>query len=118
MNRIRWPDAAGAALLAGAAGLLLLVTSAGLPLVRWSYDLLFALRPDIPVDGVMIVQMDEESHRRLGQPGTGPWNRELHARLIDQLTTLGARAVAFDVLFLGEGEPTADARLVQAAKAS
>lgn len=118
MSREYWRDTALSAALAALVGLLLLVTPAGDPFARLSYDLLFALRPDVPVEGMVIVAMDEESHRILGQPGASPWDRALHARLIERLTKLGAKAIVFDVLFLGERDPAADARLVQAAKAS
>ncbi len=113
-----WRDGAPGAALAALLGVLLLATQAGDPLARLSYDLLFALRPDVPVEGVVIVQMDEDSHQLLAQPGSGPWDRALHARLIERLTAWGARAIVFDVLFLGEREPLADEQLVRAAKAS
>jgi len=118
MKREHWREAALTAVLTALVGILLLATPAGQTLERLSYDLLFALRPDIPVEGVVIVQMDEESHRVLNQPGASPWDRSLHARLIDRLTAMGAKAIVFDVLFLGERDPAADAQLVQAAKAS
>jgi CHASE2 domain-containing sensor protein len=104
--------------LVGLTGLILLASPFGEGLSRLSYDLLFALRPDVPVEDVVIVQMDEESHRVLGQSTGSPWDRALHARLIDQLTAWGAKAVAFDILFLGERDAAADARLVRAARAS
>jgi len=96
----------------------MLATPLGEKLSRLSYDLLFALRPDVPVEDVVIVLMDEESHRVLGQPTGSPWDRTLHARLINQLTAWGAKAIAFDILFLGERDRAADARLVEAARES
>jgi CHASE2 domain-containing sensor protein len=118
MKREPWREAAVSAALAALVGVLLLATPLGEGFERLSYDLLFALRPDIPVNDVVIVQMDEASHRVLHQPGNGPWDRALHARLIERLTVLGTKAIVFDVLFLGEGDAAADARLVQAARAS
>ena len=112
----RWRVGIVGAALAAGLGLFLLVTPAGDRLVHLSYDLPFALRPDLPVTDVVIVQMDQESHRVLKQPGAGPWDRALHARLIEQLGRWGARAIAFDVLFYGERDPVADAALVSAAK--
>jgi len=118
MKREHWREAALGAVFAALVGIVLLATPAGQGLERLSYDLLFALRADIPVEDVIIITMDEESHRVLTQPGASPWDRSLHARLIDRLTAMGAKAIVFDVLFLGERDPVADAQLVQAAKAS
>src|SRR5688572_18507323 len=113
-----WREALASATLTALLGLLLLATPVGDRLNGLSYDLLFALRPHIPADDVVLVVMDEDSHRILGQPGSAPWDRQLHARLIERLTALGAKAVAFDVLFQGERDPASDAQLVRAAKES
>ncbi len=114
----RWPAGLVSVTLTALLGILLLVTPAGNLFERLSYDLPFAFRSDIPVEEVILVQMDEESHKVLGQPGDAPWDRSLHARLIDRLTALNAKAIVFDVLFLGERDSIADAQLVQATKAS
>ena len=80
-------------------GLSLLMTPLGHWLAALSYDLPFALRADVhPPEGV-IVLMDEDSHRKLNQPPQGPWDRGLHASLMKELTTRGAKTVVFDVLF-------------------
>jgi CHASE2 domain-containing sensor protein len=113
-----WREALVSAILTALLGLLLLATPAGDRLTSLSYDLLFAFRPDIPADDVVLVVMDEDSHRILKQPGSAPWDRALHARLIERLTALGARAIAFDVLFQGERDPDSDAQLARAAKES
>ena len=52
-----------------------------------------AYRADLPV---RIVDIDEESLKRLGQ---WPWPRDLMARLVDRLGELGAAAVALDIIF-------------------
>jgi adenylate cyclase len=52
-----------------------------------------AYRDDLPV---RIVDIDEESLRRLGQ---WPWPRTLLARLLDRLADAGAAVVTFDILF-------------------
>jgi adenylate cyclase len=50
-------------------------------------------RADLPV---RIVDIDEESLKRLGQ---WPWPRDLVARLVDRLGELGAATVALDIIF-------------------
>jgi len=50
-------------------------------------------RGDLPV---RIVDIDEESLKRLGQ---WPWPRDLMARLVDRLGELGAATVALDIIF-------------------
>ncbi len=53
-------------------------------------------RPVDPAKSVRIVDIDEESLRRMGQ---WPWPRTQLAELVDRLSALGAKAVVFDVLF-------------------
>jgi adenylate cyclase len=50
-------------------------------------------RADLPV---RIVDIDEESLKRLGQ---WPWPRDLMAHLVDRLGQLGAATVALDIIF-------------------
>jgi adenylate cyclase len=50
-------------------------------------------QPDLPV---RIVDIDERSLAELGQ---WPWSRKVLARLVDELHTLGAAVVAFDIIF-------------------
>jgi adenylate cyclase len=52
-----------------------------------------AYRADLPV---RIVDIDEESLKKLGQ---WPWPRDLMARLVDRLGELGAATVALDIIF-------------------
>ena len=49
--------------------------------------------PNIPV---RIVDIDEESLKRVGQ---WPWPRTLLAQLVDRLGEAGAGAIAFDIVF-------------------
>ena len=59
--------------------------------------------------GVRVVDIDDESIRRLGQ---WPWPRTDAARLTDALTNAGAAAIAFDVVF-SEPDRTSPARAVE-----
>ena len=61
-----------------------------------------------------IVDIDEESLRRLGQ---WPWPRDRVAALVERLHALGAATIAFDVLF-AEPDRTSPARLAMELPAS
>lgn len=77
-------------------------------------------RGDRPADEAVIVYLDEKSHRQLGQPLNAPWDRTLHAKLIDRLTASGARAIIFDVVFSDPSikGPESDELFVRAIKSS
>ncbi|MEW6156935.1 MAG: CHASE2 domain-containing protein [Verrucomicrobiota bacterium] len=78
----------------------------------WSFDLRVTSPQDLDESGVMIIYLDQASHRQLNQPFNQAWDRGLHAQLIDRLTRDGARAVIFDVLFTDPGrDPEADRAL-------
>ncbi len=91
----------------------------GTKLIRASYDWNFDLSPfrtaHLEDSGVVIVYMDEKSHQDLDQPNNRPWDRGLHATLIDRLGADGAKAIIFDILFTDEGpSPDADRALATA----
>ena len=66
----------------------------------WLYDKAITAWP-APVDhNVVLVTIDEHSLDVLGH---WPWDRSLHARMIDRLTEAGAQTIVFDILF---PEPT------------
>lgn len=69
---------------------------------RLSYDLAYLFRPDVRVDDLVIVAMDERSFREFGFGMDQLWPRSLHAQLLDKLTADDARLVVFDVWF---GDP-------------
>ena len=76
-----------------------------------SYDWLFLLRnyvhpPKVPPE-VVILNMEEKSHEILEQPLNEPWDRTLHANVLNRCLTNGARAVVFDIIF-GETKRTRD----------
>src|ERR1041385_4306141 len=88
-------------------GLLFLMSATlGRGLNNLSYDFPFMARavlpmfqPPVPTNEVVIVYMDDPSHRELKQQWLQPWDRAMHAKLIDVLAAHQAKAVAFDVLF-------------------
>ena len=117
-NPLRRGGVIGAALAVGV-GLALLFFKFGLGLVHLSYDLPFAVKPIVQPQDVVMVYLDDDSHKELNQPYNTPWDRALHARLIDRLTAEGARAVLFDIVFSDPGSSAAaDADLVRAIKAN
>ena len=79
----------------------------GTSLVRASYDWsqAFGVSEALSNSPVVIVYLDLDSHLREKQSPAEPWSRALHAILLQRLTTAGAKAVVFDIIF---GEPGAD----------
>jgi two-component system cell cycle sensor histidine kinase/response regulator CckA len=73
-----------------------------------SYDLPFNIcgfaQPDLNGSEVIIIYIDEESLKQLGQPLDAPMDRALHARLLRKLKADGAKAVAMDIIF-GDSHP-------------
>ncbi len=110
-----WRNGLAGACLSVLLGLCFLVFPIGDGLTNLSYDLPFYFRPDIPVDEVAIVYMDQPSHQLLKQPFTETWDRTLYAQLLERLSAGRAKAVVFDLLF--DTPTTNDERFVRAAKA-
>jgi adenylate cyclase len=120
-SRIRrqWLSGTLAAVWTALIGVILLQFDIGDGVRRLSYDLPFKLRKVIPSNEAVLVLMDEVSHKGLDQPFTAPWDRSLHARLVDQLVASGAKAIVFDILFTDAStNAAADADFARAIKAS
>lgn len=60
---------------------------------------------------IILVEIDDTS---LEQVGAWPWNRAVHARIIDTLGSYRARAIAYDVLFVEPNGIESDAALAEA----
>ena len=87
-RRVGWLGSLGLVVL----GLLALNPYLCQRMAQESYDLVFRLRPRsrLPVpDNLLVIRMDDESRRTLGQRREFAWDRELHARLIDNLAAAG-----------------------------
>ncbi len=86
---------------------------------RLGIDFRLRLRGDRPPDPhIVIIAVDEPSIKALGR---WPWNRDVHAKLIERLTAAGAKAIAFDILFTEEdqcGRTWSDEELGRAAAKS
>ena len=115
-----WAGEAIGVLLAVGAGVLLHMFTFGSGLVNLSYDLLLVARPHLPAPEAALVYLDEKSHMALNQPYNAPWDRALHARLIDRLSAAGARAIVFDIVFSDPNplDPAADQALAEAIRKS
>ncbi len=68
-----------------------------------------ALPADSAIKGVVIVDIDEASLRRYGQ---WPWPRTLVARIPEVLKDMGAKSIAFDMVF-AEHDRTSPARVAK-----
>jgi len=96
--------------------LILFNSEVGQRIERHVADLWLAVRGPLPApQEVVVVGVDEESHRRLGVPMTAVWPRALHAQLLEKLAELDPRLVVLDYLFQDPGaDPAVDARLAAA----
>ena len=79
-------NAVFAGLIVGALGILLLELPWSFGLVNSSYDYLSLSRIVTSPEEAVIVYLDEASHRALDQAYNKPWDRSLHARLVEQIT--------------------------------
>jgi len=60
---------------------------------------------------IILLKIDDRS---LDAVGAWPWDRAVHAELIEKITSYGPRAIAYDVLFVEVGDEASDAALAQA----
>src|SRR5689334_5375002 len=93
--RRQWLSGGIAAILCAAFGWILFYCNLGGGITRLSFDFPFAFRGDRSADDARLIYMDEISHEKLNQPLTAPWDRSLHAALIDRLTQEGAKTIVF-----------------------
>ncbi len=85
--------------------------SPGLALNNPLYDSLRRLTP-LPVDPrILLVTIDDQSLKKLGQ---WPWQRSVHADLIDRLSAARPAGILFDVIFSEPGDAADDQRLADA----
>ncbi len=73
-----------------------------------AYDHLLQLGRETPERDIVLVEIDDESLARFGR---WPWNRSLHAQLIDRLGNASPEAIAYDTLFTEPSERADDALL-------
>lgn len=87
--------------------------------LEWKmFDARFKIRGPIPhMEDIVIISMDDASIEKIGR---WPWERRVHARLIDRVSRAGVKAVAFDVFFSEKDtrDPGNDAALADATRRS
>ncbi len=108
-NRTRLLASLALTILVALLGLALLILEwrPGEQFLHGSYDSLHSLsgvRSEATADSpVVIVYLDLHSFLEKKQDPALPWPRELHAQMLNRLTTAGAKAVVFDIVFSRAG---------------
>jgi len=112
--------AMGAA-LAVLCGLVLWGTPIGDAWVNASYDYQFRFGSRAVTNKVVLIEMDNESYADLHQErydpkkeGSQPWDRNLHAQLLQKLADGGASMVVMDIFFLRQLDAAGDNALAAA----
>lgn len=84
---------------------------------RSFYDLRFSLRgEEPPANDILIVGVTESCLKVLGR---WPWDRQVHARLLDLLTEGDAKVIGMDFIFAEpSSEPGMDSALIEASERS
>lgn len=84
---------------------------------EWEYrtsDYLFRWRKPLLISPLIVhLNVDDRSIEVIGK---WPWKRSIHAHLIDLLSSLGAKAILFDIVFSSPGEKDDDSKLIEATK--
>ena len=95
-------------------GLMLWKMPLGDPWVNASYDYLFRFGTHAVTNQVTLILMDNEAFADFHQIRGLPWDRGLHAQLLNRLADDGCALVAFDSFFEQPGDPAKDAALAEA----
>ncbi len=95
-------------------GLVLWKTPLGDAWVNASYDYLFRFDASQPTNKVVFVVMDNEAYDALQQSRGEPWDRALHARLLNKLADDGCPLVVLDAWFRKPQDATTDQLLAAA----
>lgn len=79
-----------------------------------SYDNLFRFGTHAVTNQVTLILMDEGAFGKFHQTRGQPWDRALHAKLLNRLADDGCALVAFDSFFQWPGDPEKDRALADA----
>ena len=63
---------------------------------RWAYDIGVASSDRTPADNIAIIAIDDVSITNIGR---WPWSRDIHAKMLTDLSAAGARVIAPSILF-------------------
>lgn len=74
-----------------------------------TFDTFNRLHPRAPSDDIVIVDLDEESVKEMGQ---WPWPRHIMAEMVSTLKEMGASVIAFDIVF-AEPDRTSPAQMIK-----
>ncbi|MEI9962527.1 MAG: serine/threonine-protein kinase [Limisphaerales bacterium] len=102
------------AVLAVLCGLILWKLPPGEAWVNASYDYLFRFGARDVTNSVALVLMDNEAFDQFHQTRGQPWDRALHAQLLNKLADDGAALVVFDSFFRDLRDPIKDEALADA----
>jgi len=102
------------AALAMLCGLVLWKTPLGEPWVNASYDYLFCFGTHAVTNRVTLILMDNEAFDDFHQIRGQPWDRGLHAQLLNRLADDGCDLVVLDSFFREPRNPATDAALAAA----
>ena len=102
------------AVLAVFCGLILWKTVPGEPWTNASYDYLFRFGARSVTNNVVLILMDNAAFDQFHQTRGQPWDRALHAQLLNRLADDGADMVVFDSLFKELRDPAKDEALANA----
>lgn len=103
-----------AALVTAIAGVALLNMVPGEPLVNSSYDYLFRFGSRVLTNEVVVVLMDNDAYDQYAQSRERPWDRWLHAKLLNRLADDQCAMVVIDAYFGEARDPQSDQQLVSA----
>lgn len=95
-------------------GLLLWKAPFGEAWVNASYDYLFRFDSHAVSNRVALIVMDNDAYDYFHQTRSEPWDRALHAQLLQKLTADGCAMVVFDTFFRHPQSPIADEALAEA----
>ena len=114
IRRRELPVSAPGAALAVLCGLVLWLTPLGNFWTDTSYDYLFRFGARPVTNSVTLILMDNAAFDQLHQVRGQPWDRALHAQLLNRLADDGCALVAMDSFFRATNDPAADTALAAA----
>ncbi|MBK6707851.1 MAG: CHASE2 domain-containing protein [Sphingomonadales bacterium] len=79
------------------------------------YDQLSSISRPAPDEDILLINIDEASMARIGK---WPWDRSIHAQLIEKLSPAKPRTILLDILLSEPGGADSDARLAPAMKSA